>query len=138
MGLDEALELISRAIAINDSAATFHSNRGAVLFALGQHEDAIASYRHAIRWDPDDSNVHFNLGNVFSSQERWPEAVSAFQRAVELQPNFFEAHFQQAIANKSLKDPKLRLGTHLLEAPLPVTRSRASRKAVPKRSLGTR
>ena len=35
---------------------------------LGQYQEAIASYKEAIRIKPDDAEAHYNLGNAYPNQ----------------------------------------------------------------------
>src|SRR5262249_60474079 len=52
---DEALDLISKAIALNDQTADFHCNLGLALFAVGRRDEAIASYRRPLGRAPCDA-----------------------------------------------------------------------------------
>src|SRR5579862_2480898 len=47
------LELIDRAIAIDDRVPVYHSHRGLVLASLGKLEAAITCYRRALALKPD-------------------------------------------------------------------------------------
>jgi tetratricopeptide (TPR) repeat protein len=42
-----------------------HNNLGVAYFDSGKHEEAIESYKHAIRIDPDDADAHYNLGDAY-------------------------------------------------------------------------
>ena len=49
----EAVEYITRAIAVNDAAASYHSNLGAAYRALGDSENAVYSVELSARIQPD-------------------------------------------------------------------------------------
>src|SRR5437016_126840 len=51
-GRKEAVELISRAVALESGNAEFHYNLGVALQTLGRPEEAAASYRQALRLQP--------------------------------------------------------------------------------------
>src|SRR5689334_4389349 len=44
-----AIELIRRAIAVNPHVSFYHNNLAGALSASGQHDQAVASYREALR-----------------------------------------------------------------------------------------
>jgi protein O-GlcNAc transferase len=49
-------------------------------------DDAIASYREAIRLKPDYAEAHFNLGSALAQQGNLEEAEDAFEEARRLKP----------------------------------------------------
>ena len=73
------------------------------------------------------------LGSGYASAaSHWRDASGTRALSVFIsEPRFDLAGFSHLV-------PKLRFGTHFLEARLPDTRSRASPRLVPKQSLGTR
>lgn len=83
----EALPLLR---GVCDDAAD-HSNLGAVLRALGQHDEAEAAYRSAIALDAGFAAAHYNLGNLLHEQARYTDAAVAFRAAVEFRPAYVEA-----------------------------------------------
>jgi Flp pilus assembly protein TadD len=82
-----AIELISRAISANPSAAVFHGNLGLALQRAGRLDEAIASLRQALSLSggrfPD---AWFNLGNALRDIGQLDGAVGAYQHALALQP----------------------------------------------------
>jgi Flp pilus assembly protein TadD len=65
--------------------------QGDALADQGKFEDAVASYRQALRLQPDSFAAHFQLGNVFAAHGKGPEAVAAYLHAVRLQPDHADA-----------------------------------------------
>ncbi len=49
-------------------------------------DDAIASYREALRIDPELAEAHLNLGNTLRGLNQPEEAIASFRRALELRP----------------------------------------------------
>ena len=60
--------------------------------ALGQWDQAIASYRRTIELQPDFSQAYNNLGSVLQRCGRLDEAVTYLQTAVALRPNYIKAY----------------------------------------------
>lgn len=60
---------------------------GRVHFALGEHPEAIACYRRAVRHNPDSAFAHALLGEAFAWLGQRDEAERAIQRACELDPD---------------------------------------------------
>jgi tetratricopeptide (TPR) repeat protein/SAM-dependent methyltransferase len=89
---DMAVDLIRKAIALNDQIPAFHSNIGLVFDALGRTENAVVHYRRAITLKPNYVEAHNNLGAALHTQSKLEEAVAEYQRALALKPDFAEAH----------------------------------------------
>jgi tetratricopeptide (TPR) repeat protein len=88
----EAVDLMGRAIALNDRVPAYHNNIGMALRALGRVEDAAAHYTRAIGLKPDFAEAYSNLGDVLKGQGKLDEAVAQYQRVLVLRPNVAEAH----------------------------------------------
>jgi hypothetical protein len=95
---DAAVEMIRRAIAINQNGAAYHSNLGTVLQAQGRLEDAAASYERALALQPQLAEVHTNLGNILQAQAKLEEAVASHKRALSLKPRLAEASYNLGLA----------------------------------------
>jgi tetratricopeptide (TPR) repeat protein len=88
-----AVDLIGKAIAQNDRAASYHCNIGSALAALGRLGEAEAHYRRAISLDSNLPDSYNNLGNAFAAQGKAAEAEGQFRHALELRPDYAEAHY---------------------------------------------
>ena len=86
-----AVDLISRAIAVDASDPPAHFNLGNVYGALNRIEEAISCYRKAIALNPDYLDPHFNLGNTLQRLGRLDEALVSYRRALSLNPHFAAA-----------------------------------------------
>ena len=58
----------------------------------GQHDEAIACYREAIRYNKDDPIIHCNLGNAFANKGQPDEAIACYQEALRHDKNLAVAH----------------------------------------------
>ncbi len=74
---DAAVELIGRAILLNNRAPAFHNNLGNALRACGRPAEAIDPYRRAMSLQPDYAEAHDNLGNALSDLGRHAAAVES-------------------------------------------------------------
>src|SRR4029077_533685 len=63
-----AVELISKAVALNGRIPELHSNLGNAFMDLGRSTEAEASYRRALALKPDYAAAHNNLGNVLQGR----------------------------------------------------------------------
>jgi tetratricopeptide (TPR) repeat protein len=88
---ERAAGYMRRAIALNGSDSTFHSNLGTVLKELGQLDQAVACCLRALELQPDSAAAHYNLGNVLMAQKKVEEAIVHFRQAFELKPDFVAA-----------------------------------------------
>lgn len=83
----EALDLYSRAIALDAGNAVYFCNRAAAHFKLGDNEAAVADCTAALALQPDYSKAHGRLGLALAALDRPREARAAFARAAQLEPD---------------------------------------------------
>src|SRR5262245_30540963 len=81
-----ALDVISRAIAIDDRVPDCRYNMAFALQALGRPSEAAVHYRAAIKLRPDYVEAHTNLGNVLKELGSHAEAAACYERAIALRP----------------------------------------------------
>ena len=84
--LDEALEYARRSYALKPS---FHS---AVAIAVAHEsrrepDEALAAYRDALRFEPDDVSARLSMGDLLWEYERTEEAQQAYAEALRIDPN---------------------------------------------------
>lgn len=89
---DVAIEMIGRAIALNDRVSTFHNNLAEALRLTGRSAEAAAHARRAIELEPTFAEAHVNLGNALRQQGNIDEAAAQYQDALRLNPNYAAAH----------------------------------------------
>ena len=98
---DEAVGLLSQAIAIDRKAAAYHYNLANVLMGQGRMDEAISHYRKAIKLKPDYALAHNNLGLALAPRAP-EEALKALLAATRIQPDLAEAQFNLGNAWKAL------------------------------------
>jgi tetratricopeptide (TPR) repeat protein/serine/threonine protein kinase len=84
----EALRLASNPM----GPAGVHAEIGSAYAAVGKYDDAIASYREAIRLKPDYDFVHHALGFALEQKGLVEEAVAAHREAVHFRPGNADHH----------------------------------------------
>lgn len=85
-------------LSVKDRAAT-HDNRGVMLNALGQMDNASWDFNESIRLDPELGDPHVNLGVVLIRKGRHQEALDSINRGLELGMSFPHiGYFDRAVA----------------------------------------
>jgi tetratricopeptide (TPR) repeat protein/SAM-dependent methyltransferase len=91
-----AVDLIGKAIALNDDIPHWHYNIAFALRALGRLDEAVGHYRRAVALKPDYAEAHMNLGNALNDLRRFDEAAACYARVIALDPRSVEAHYNLA------------------------------------------
>ena len=89
--LQEALARFDNLLLLKPDHLEANNERGSVLAAMGQYDDALKSVEIALRVQPQHAAAHLNKGNVLTKLKRWPEAIAAYDRALELNRNLSDA-----------------------------------------------
>jgi predicted TPR repeat methyltransferase len=95
--LEQAADLIARAIAANGHMPDFHYNLAIVLRAQGKLKQAAASYERAVLLKPDYADAHNNLGNVWKTLGKQDKARACFERALHFKPGNADTHYNLGI-----------------------------------------
>lgn len=82
--LEEALELIKKAVASDPTNPSFLDSLGWAHFKLGNLEEAEKYLRDAIGFDSSSATIHEHLGDVLEKQGKSTQAKTHWQRALEL------------------------------------------------------
>jgi tetratricopeptide (TPR) repeat protein len=99
--LAEALKEFKQVIALavtDDPKILSYYNMGNAYADLGDYQNAIDSYRQAIKLDPTLSKPHNNLGLAYAGLGRLAEAEAEFADAVRVKPDYAEAHYNLGVA----------------------------------------
>lgn len=80
--LDEALDMIERAVAARPDSGYIVNSLGWVLFRLGRYEDAVSHMEKAVELMPVDPVVNDHLGDVYWAVSRHREAEFQWKRAL--------------------------------------------------------
>jgi protein O-GlcNAc transferase len=86
-----AVELIGRAIRINDRDAAYFCHHGDACADLGRLEPAIRSYDRAIALRPHYAEAHANRGDALAALGHHDAAVASYDRATAIEPLHAEA-----------------------------------------------
>ena len=100
----EALETYTLAVLSDPADARAYEGLGLSFGAKGKTENAIASFRSALRFDPTLTETRYYLGVALSMQGNLQEAVDTWQQLVELNSTHAKAHERLAIALYYLHD----------------------------------
>lgn len=82
-----ALALLEKAIAVDDSSGLAYGARMAVFIELGEIDRAYDDARKALSLTPDDAILNFNMGQLFANYlNNNDSAIQYFERAIMLSP----------------------------------------------------
>jgi tetratricopeptide (TPR) repeat protein len=95
---EQALDLLSRAVAANATLPAIHSDLGLLLNDLGRPADALVRFETAVALKPDFHTAWFNRGIALKALGRLDDAVDSYDRAVALRPDFADAHANRGSA----------------------------------------
>jgi tetratricopeptide (TPR) repeat protein len=99
---NRALEEVN--LSRRDRAATF-VNRGILLAALDEYQDALNDYNDGLELLPELPQAWNGKGNLYYLAQRYDDAIAAYQRALELNlPERQVAHYNLGITYEKLGD----------------------------------
>jgi tetratricopeptide (TPR) repeat protein len=92
---EESIVVARKALEVNDPAheryneiaSNRHMHIGATLLDTGDLDGALAEFRAALRFLPDDAPNHQNLGVTLQQLGRLAEAEAAFRKAIDIEPD---------------------------------------------------
>ena len=86
----QAIELITKAIALKSDYPNAYFNLGNAYKSLKQTDEALANYNKALELKPDYFMAYNNRGNLLKQLKRFNEALSDYNRALKYEPNQIE------------------------------------------------
>ena len=105
----EAIEHITRAVALRPGVPAFHANLAEAYRAIGQFERAVGCCRTALHLWKDYPEAHNNLGLALQSLGKNDEAIEHFQTSLALRPDDAMTHSNLATALRTVGKPDLAL-----------------------------
>ena len=81
------LEIAQKKVQQNPNDAETHFELGIIYNNLSFYQDAIFSYKEAIRIKPDFLDAHFNLGLTYEKLGYYQDAISSYKEALKINPN---------------------------------------------------
>jgi tetratricopeptide (TPR) repeat protein len=103
--LDEGIELLKKAIAINGMQAPLHSNLAYAYNAQRRFNEGLASANRALALQASFADALNNRGNALAGLERPAEAFASFEKAIALQPALAQAWNNCACVLRDLDRP---------------------------------
>ena len=100
--LEEALECLDRALAIDPRNIADLRNRGIVLRKLGRPAEALACYEALLAIRPGDADILVKRGLVLNELERREEALASIDHAVRLRPDDLDVRNARVIVLDNL------------------------------------
>lgn len=86
MRLNEAIDLINRALAIRPDDGYFVDSLGWAYYKKGKIQEALDALNRAVSLVPEDPVIHEHLGELYLNQNRLDLAKEAWVRSLELDP----------------------------------------------------
>ena len=84
--LDQALEMISKAVSLRPNDGAIVDSLGWAYFRLGRYDEAVRELERAVELRPNDSVINDHLGDAYWSVGRYREARFQWMRALSLDP----------------------------------------------------
>jgi len=91
--LDEAVNSLTKSVAIRPVNAMAQSNLAAALIEKGQTDEAVAHIRAALDADPEFADAHNMLGIILARAGKLDEAIDHLEKAVTNTPDSLEYRF---------------------------------------------
>jgi adenylate cyclase len=84
--LAKALELLQKALALDDSLAEAHGLLSFLYSMTRQHDKAVAKAEQAVALNPNSAECHYRMGKILTFAGRWKESIPEYERAIRLNP----------------------------------------------------
>lgn len=78
--LPEALDFVKKSIEINRTMSIAYNLMGTIYEKLENYEEAIQSYKQALKLSPDDINISFNLASAYFKNNEFQKAKDIFNQ----------------------------------------------------------
>jgi protein O-GlcNAc transferase len=101
---EEAIDLITRAVALGSKVPEYRNNLGNAYLAQGRFDEAEACYRKALKLNPKYADALNNIGNVLKEKGKLQESVRAYRMALKLDSSRAEIHNNLGLALERLSE----------------------------------
>ncbi len=96
--LNEAREMIAKAVKLDSKNAAYLDSMGWVLYRLNQPKDALPFLLKAVEYaDEPDPTLHDHLGDVYLALKQTTKARTAWQKALTIEPNEHKEAIQKKL-----------------------------------------
>ena len=100
---EQGVEIITKAVALNENSATAFNNLAKGLKDLGRFDEAIVHFERALALAPAFADAQFNYGTALHFVNRSEDALVQFERAIALNPKFVAALNNRGLALAKLE-----------------------------------
>ena len=101
--LEQGVEIITKAVALNQNSAIAFNNLAKGLKDLGRFDEAIVHFERAIALAPTFADAQFSYGTALHFVNRSEDALVHFEKAIALHPRFVAALNNRGLALTKLK-----------------------------------
>jgi tetratricopeptide (TPR) repeat protein len=101
--LDDALQVFDKTIQRKPDDPLLWCRLAAILVALGRNAEALLSFQHALKLDPQHWQAAYHCGELLHGSERFEEALSYFNRCDEWRPDHVRTLQARARCLRALK-----------------------------------
>jgi adenylate cyclase len=84
--LEKSIELLQKAITLDDTNAEAHSLLGWIFSMTRQYDKAVAEGQKAVALDPNSADAHMYFGKVLTFAGRYKESIPELKTAIRLNP----------------------------------------------------
>ncbi len=114
--LEDAINLVEAALAIDPETITAHQLRGNLLLELENYQAACEAFREVISRDPDSVPAHCRLTDALALAEDFEGSALTAERLIELDPDHTHAYFAKgrALIELGRTDEGIAVLDHLL------------------------
>jgi len=89
---DTAIELIQKAIRVDNTVPNFYNSLGNVFNNQNLFDKAATCYQQALSLNPNFAQAHCHLGSALKNQGLIDDAIAHYRCAIGIQPNYLLAH----------------------------------------------
>jgi DNA-binding transcriptional MerR regulator len=94
---EEALMAFQKAVELDPSLASAHTNLGNLYYRRAERARARQHYETACTLEPTQAEAHYNLANLYEEEGEMELAIAEHRRALAARPDFPDAHFNLAL-----------------------------------------
>jgi Flp pilus assembly protein TadD len=104
------IEPYNRAVATAEAGGTRRARaqsyfeRADVQYGLGNFEQAIADYGHALEFDPHNARIYNNRAVVYAAMGELEQAIADYDEAVRLDPDYVRAYENRLTVHERMND----------------------------------
>jgi TolB-like protein/Flp pilus assembly protein TadD len=84
--IEKSIDLLQKAILLDDTCADSHRFLGYTFSMTGQHDKAVAEGEKAVALNPNSADSHMQFGKILTFAGRYEESIPELQKAIRLNP----------------------------------------------------